>query len=105
MGAKDELKNGIITLDTAEYHSGHLYMDQASVGATINVMIAATKAPGTTVIENAAREPHLWTSPTFLISWELVSRELRHNTYQGVDRIPGNQHYSIILIKSKQVLI
>jgi UDP-N-acetylglucosamine 1-carboxyvinyltransferase len=99
MGAKDELKNGIITLDaTAEYHSGHLYMDQASVGATINVMIAATKAPGTTVIENAAREPHIVDVANFLNIMGASIKGAGTDTIRikGVDRIPGNQHYSII---------
>ena len=37
----------------------HLYMDKVSVGATINVMMAATLAEGLTIIENAAKEPHV----------------------------------------------
>lgn len=40
-------------------HGAHIYMDTVSVGATINTMVAATKAQGKTVIENAAREPEI----------------------------------------------
>lgn len=99
MGAKDSLKGGIIELNASEqFHAGHLYMDQASVGATINVMIAATKAPGVTVIENAAREPHIVDVANFLNMMGANIKGAGTDTIRisGVPVIPGNKTYTII---------
>lgn len=99
MGAVDSLKNGIITLDaTKDFHGGRLYMDQASVGATINVMIAGTKAPGVTIIENAAREPHIVDVANFLNIMGANIKGAGTDTIRiiGVDKVPGNKAYSVI---------
>lgn len=70
MGAKNELINGaIIDLDaSASFHGARIYFDTVSVGSTINVMLAAVKAEGQTIIENAAKEPHIVDLANFLNS-------------------------------------
>ncbi len=61
------LENGIIEITSnSELVGSNIYMDVSSVGATINIMLAATKANGITVIENAAREPHVVDLANFL---------------------------------------
>jgi UDP-N-acetylglucosamine 1-carboxyvinyltransferase len=69
MGANVEVKNGVIHA-TAEngIKSGHIFFDIKTVGATINTMIAAVRAPGLTIIENAAKEPHIVDVANFLNS-------------------------------------
>ena len=70
MGAKNDLINGaIIELDASEsFHGARIYFDTVSVGSTINVMLAAVKAEGQTIIENAAKEPHIVDLANFLNS-------------------------------------
>ena len=70
MGAKNDLINGaIISLDATEsFHGARVYFDTVSVGSTINVMLAAVKAEGQTIIENAAKEPHIVDLANFLNS-------------------------------------
>ncbi len=62
----DDLKNCVSVFAKNGLKGGNIYMDVVSVGATINVMIAAVTAEGTTVIENAAREPHIVDVANFL---------------------------------------
>lgn len=60
LGAKVNVENGFIYADAPEGLAGaQIYFDVVSVGATINIMLAAVKAEGTTIIDNAAREPHI----------------------------------------------
>ena len=59
MGAKITQTAGYIEAKADRLHGAHIYMDFPSVGATQNIMMAATLADGTTVIENAAREPEI----------------------------------------------
>ena len=49
-------------------HGSHIFLDTVSVGATINIMMAAAMAEGYTIIENAAREPHVVDVANFLNS-------------------------------------
>lgn len=60
--------NCLIKTDGAALHGSEIYLDVASVGATINIMLAAVFAPGNTVIENAAKEPHVVDVANFLNS-------------------------------------
>lgn len=53
-------------IDAKELHGGHVYLDMPSVGATINTMLAAVKANGQTIIENAAKEPEIVNVAIFL---------------------------------------
>ena len=70
LGADHDLINGaIIDLDChGSLKGNHIYLDMVSVGATMNIMLAAVKAEGQTVIENAAREPHIVDLANFLNS-------------------------------------
>lgn len=67
MGAEVEQIAGFVEADAPEgLHGGHVYLDIVSVGATMNIMIAAVLADGLTVIENCAREPHIVDLANFL---------------------------------------
>ena len=59
LGAEVEIRGGMVVADAKHLRGAHLYMDVVSVGATINIMMAAALAEGRTVIENAAKEPHV----------------------------------------------
>ena len=66
LGANVEIKNGIVYADADRLVGAEIYLDMASVGATINIMLAACRAEGTTVITNAAKEPHVVDVANFL---------------------------------------
>lgn len=69
LGAEVEIKYGAIKATAPHGLRGcHIFMDTVSVGATINVMMAASMARGNTIIENAAREPHVVDTANFLNS-------------------------------------
>jgi ATP-binding cassette subfamily B multidrug efflux pump len=59
LGATTDVGRGIVTCSAEELTGGGVFLDTVSVGATINIMLAAVKAKGKTVIDNAAREPHI----------------------------------------------
>ena len=61
-------QGGIISAHADELIGSHIYLDVVSVGATINIMLAASKAKGKTIIENAAKEPHIVDVANFLNS-------------------------------------
>ncbi|EHI73597.1 UDP-N-acetylglucosamine 1-carboxyvinyltransferase [Streptococcus criceti] len=75
----------------------HIYMDTVSVGATINTMLAAVKAQGRTVIENAAREPEIIDVATLLNNMGAHVRGAGTNiiTIDGVERLGGTRHQVI----------
>jgi UDP-N-acetylglucosamine 1-carboxyvinyltransferase len=66
LGAKVSLEHGIISAEAEELIGAPIYLDVVSVGATINIMLAAVKAKGVTVLENAAKEPHVVDVANFL---------------------------------------
>jgi len=66
LGAKVEIEHGIISVEAEKLVGADIFLDVVSVGATINIMLAATMAEGTTVIENAAKEPHIVDVANFL---------------------------------------
>ncbi len=66
LGAKVKIKGNKYTITADELVGTRIYLDIASVGATINLMLAACKAKGTTIISNAAREPEITNVATFL---------------------------------------
>ncbi len=59
LGAKVDIQHGLISAEAEELKGTHIYLDKVSVGATINIMMAAAMAEGKTTIENAAKEPHV----------------------------------------------
>ena len=68
LGADVRIEHGLIITEASALKGCHLYMDVVSVGATINVMMAAALADGLTIIENAAKEPHVVDLANFLNS-------------------------------------
>ena len=66
LGADVEVTNGIVKVKAERLYGAQIYMDQVSVGATINIMLAASMAEGTTIIENCAKEPHVVDTANFL---------------------------------------
>ena len=68
LGAKVVIQHGMIIAEAEKLEGAHIYFDCSSVGATINVMMAACMAEGQTVLENAAKEPHVVEVANFLNS-------------------------------------
>jgi len=66
LGADVRIEGGMFVTEAVNLHGAHIYMDVVSVGATINVMMAAAMADGQTIIENAAKEPHVVDVANFL---------------------------------------
>lgn len=89
--------NAIIDAKAEKLEGNMIYFDETSVGATINVMLAAVKAKGLTIIENAAREPHIVDLANFLNSMGADVRGAGTDTIKirGVDHMHGC-NYSII---------
>lgn len=86
-----------LATDGRAMQGAHIYMDTVSVGATINTMLAAVKAQGRTVIENAAREPEIIDVATLLNNMGAHVRGAGTNiiTIDGVDRLGGTRHQVI----------
>ena len=66
MGAEVDIRRGLVAAKAEHLCGTHIYMDKVSVGATINIMMAAAMAEGKTTIENAAKEPHVVDVANFL---------------------------------------
>ncbi len=97
MGAKVETVRGQVTATAEELHGNSIYLDTASVGATINIMLAASLARGRTVIENAAKEPHIVDVANFLNTMGANVRGAGTDVIRinGVEQMHGGT-YSII---------
>lgn len=68
LGAKVTIEHGAVSVEAEHLRGANIFFDVVSVGATINVMIAATMAEGTTILENVAKEPHVVDVANFLNS-------------------------------------
>ena len=68
LGAKVVIEDGAVTVEAEKLYGTNIFFDVVSVGATINVMIAATMAEGVTILENVAKEPHVVDVANFLNS-------------------------------------
>lgn len=68
LGADVVIEHGLVKVKAEHLHGEHIYMDRVSVGATINIMMAAALADGMTIIENCAKEPHVVDVANFLSS-------------------------------------
>lgn len=90
LGAKMTIENGMVDAKAKNLTGCSIYLDVVSVGATINIMLAAAKATGLTVIENAAREPHIVDLANFLNS--MGANIMGAGT--GVIKIHGVKHLS-----------
>ena len=100
MGAEVDVRSGLICARVpggARLSGGQVYLDIVSVGATMNIMLAATLAKGLTVIENAAKEPHIVDLANFLNSMGADIRGAGTDVIKihGVSRLRGGS-YSII---------
>ncbi len=98
LNATVESEGGTITAETAGLVGSKVYFDIVSVGATINVMLAAVLAEGTTVIENAAKEPHVVDVANFL---NIMGADIRGAgtdviKITGVPELKGGTTYSIV---------
>lgn len=97
LGAKVELNHGMINVEADELVGAEIFLDVVSVGATINIMMAACMAKGTTFIENAAKEPHVVDVANFLNSMGADIRGAGTDLIKihGVDEMKGCT-YSVI---------
>lgn len=97
LGASVSVNGGYIKAEAEELCASSVYFDTVTVGGTINVMIAASRAKGMTVIENAAREPHVVDLANFLNSCgaEISGAGTDVIKIKGVDKLHGST-YAII---------
>lgn len=97
LGAKIDISGGSLHAEAEGLKAAHIYFDVVTVGATINVMLAASMAHGQTIIENAAREPHIVDVANFLNSMGANIKGAGTDTIRirGVEHFHGTE-YSII---------
>ncbi len=97
MGAKCSLDGGMIKVKSEKLVGSNVYLDVVSVGATVNIMLAAVRAEGLTVIENAAKEPHIVDLANFLncMGADIVGAGTDVIKIKGVKKLSGIT-YSII---------
>lgn len=98
LGANVDVSNGNITAKAKKLKGTSVYMDVVSVGATINAMLAAVLAEGTTVIDNAAKEPHIVDVANFLNTMGADIRGAGTDIIKvnGVKELKGNATYSVV---------
>ena len=97
LGARVTIENGNVITNADRLVGDEIYLDKVSVGATINIMMAAVLAEGRTVIGNAAKEPHIVDMANFLNSMGANIRGAGTDVIRitGVSRLHGTE-YSII---------
>ena len=97
LGATVTIDGGMVNAYAKELIGSSIYLDKVSVGATVNIMLAAVKARGLTIIENAAREPHIVDLANFLNSMgaNIMGAGTDVIKIRGVNSLHGTS-YSII---------
>ncbi|MDO4296019.1 MAG: UDP-N-acetylglucosamine 1-carboxyvinyltransferase [bacterium] len=97
LGADVKIEKGAVIVHAIDLVASHIYLDLVSVGATINIMMAASMAEGQTIIENAAKEPHIVDVANFLNSMGANIKGAGTDIIRikGVKSLHGTQ-YSII---------
>lgn len=97
LGATVEIEGGMVVAKAERLIGSHIYLDVVSVGATINIMLAACMAEGNTILENAAKEPHIVDVANFLNSMGASIKGAGTDVIRikGVKRLSGTT-YSII---------
>ncbi|MGE4284150.1 MAG: UDP-N-acetylglucosamine 1-carboxyvinyltransferase, partial [Clostridia bacterium] len=97
LGVTVELEHGVIYAAADKITAAQVYMDVVSVGATINIMLSAVKADGITIIENAAKEPHIVDVANFLNAMGANVKGAGTDVIKikGVDKLSGGT-YSVI---------
>ena len=98
LGATVDVGHGKITANTEKLVGTSIYMDMVSVGATINIMLASVLAEGTTIIDNAAKEPHIVDVANFLNTMGADVRGAGTDVIKinGVKKLSGNINYSVV---------
>ncbi len=98
LGANITVGNGTIHAKSKKLEGNSIYMDIVSVGATINIMLSAVLANGTTTIENAAKEPHIVDVANFLNTMGADIRGAGTDVIKinGVEKLTGNATYSVV---------
>jgi len=98
LGAKVEIEHGHIKLTANKLTGANIYLDVVSVGATVNIMLAAVKAEGITTIENAAKEPHIVDIANFLnaMGADIKGAGTDIIRIRGVRELKGNVVHYII---------
>ncbi len=98
LGANTVVAQGKIVAEASRLVGTSIYMDTVSVGATINVMLAAVLAEGTTIIDNAAKEPHVVDVANFLntMGADIHGAGTDMIKIDGVKKLKGNATYSIV---------
>ena len=98
LGASTVVAQGKITANAKKLVGAPIYMDTVSVGATINIMLAAVLAEGTTTIDNAAKEPHIVDVANFLntMGADIHGAGTDMIKINGVSKLHGNVTYSIV---------
>ena len=98
LGASVECGHGKISAKSEKLVANSVYMDISSVGATINVMLASVLAEGTTIIDNAAKEPHIVDVANFLNTMGADIRGAGTDTIKvnGKKELLGNATYSVV---------
>ena len=97
LGASVDIRYGLVMASAEKLTGTHIYLDKVSVGATINIMMAASMADGKTIIENAAKEPHVVDVANFLNSMGANIRGAGTDVIRivGVEKLHKTE-YSII---------
>lgn len=98
LGAKVEIERGCIKLTANKLVGAPIYLDVVSVGATVNIMLAAVRAEGLTTIENAAKEPHIVDIANFLnaMGADIKGAGTDIIRIRGVKSLKGNIVHSLI---------
>lgn len=97
LGADVKIEHGFVKVKAEKLHSSDIYLDVVTVGATINIMLASVLAEGKTIIENAAKEPHVVDVANFLNSMGANIKGAGTDVIRikGVERLHGTT-YSVI---------
>ena len=97
LGAKIDIEHGMIKASAEQLVGSHIYLDVVSVGATINIMLAAALAEGKTIIENPAKEPHIVDVANFLNSMGANIKGAGTDVIRitGVEKLKASE-YSVI---------
>lgn len=98
LGAEVEIVGGNVQANAKKLVGTNIYMDIVSVGATINIMLASVLAEGTTIIDNAAKEPHIVDIANFLNTMGADIRGAGTDMIKinGVKSLNGGQSYSVV---------
>ena len=98
LGANVDVSKGKISVSASKLKGTSIYLDTVSVGATINIMLASVLAEGTTIIDNAAKEPHIVDVANFLNTMGANIRGAGTDTIKinGVNKLKSSGSYSVV---------